>query len=414
MDKRRDAREMMATGAYTSEAWLQRGQQPRQLLPIEAYKSEEWFRREQTELFGRSWLFAGMTEDWKAPGDYRCVQTGPSSLIVLRDKQNELRAFHNSCRHRGTRLLEGQGNLRGAITCFYHNWTYDFSGRLTSVTLERDQFPGIDKSCYGLHQAKVATWKNLVFVNPDPAAQSLTDWLADIPEKLGPFEPGQLQPHDPETLVEVSDVVYRVRANWKIVCENFIDGYHLPLLHPVSLGDGDFMGQKWEPAGRHQAFYRPLKAGITHDKQALPLVAGIPANFGAAYQWLFPNIALYSIATFWSSFHVIPVGPALSLVHSRIRAMPEALERVTASEDAPQELPSHIVSAKGPYAETRIKAPKLHPLKSNNVMLEDIYACEAVQAGMESSACVVGPLSKWEAPLTFFQQQILDYVPLRA
>ncbi len=414
MDTRRDAREMMATSAYTSEAWLHRGQQPRQILPLEAYKSEEWFRREQAELFGRSWLFAGMTEDWKKPGDYRCVQTGPSSLIVLRDKQNGLRAFHNVCRHRGTRLLEGEGNVGKAITCFYHSWTYDLSGRLNSVTLEREMFPGIDKSCLGLHAAQVATWKNLVFVNPDPKAASLEDWLADVPEKLGPFEPGQLQPHDPEALVEVSDVLYRVRANWKIVSENFIDGYHLPLLHPVSLGDGDFRGQKWEPAGRHQAFYRPLKAGIMHDKQALPPVAGIPANFGASYQWLFPNIALYATATFWSTFHVIPVGPALSLVHSRIRAMPAALERVGASDEAPSELPGHIISAKGPYAETRIKAPKVHPLKSNNVMLEDIYACEAVQRGMESSACVVGPLSKWEAPLTFFQQQILDYVPLRA
>ena len=111
---------------------------------------------------------------------------------------------------------------------------------------------------------------------------------------------------------------------------------------------------------------------------------------------------------------VVGAAPALSLVHNRIRAMPEALEQAKGSGDAPHELPGHVISAKGPYAETRLKAPNVHPLKSNNVMLEDIYACEAVQRGMESPACVVGPLSKWEAPLTFFQQQILDYVPLRA
>jgi Rieske 2Fe-2S family protein len=415
MDTRQDLHEMVLSKAYTSEEWHRTEQKPRQLLPVEAYTSEEWYRREQRELFGSTWLFAGMLEDLKAPGDYISLQNGGPPIFVLRDKERKLRAFHNVCRHRGARLVEGAGNLGRAITCFYHNWTYELSGQLKRVTLERELFPGLDKSCLGLRPAKVATWKNLVFVHPDPDASALEDWLADVPQKLGPFEPGQRRVHDPERLVEISNVVYRVRANWKIVTENFIDGYHLPLLHPISLGDGDFMRQKWQPAGRHQAFYRPLKPGITHDNQPLPVIEGVPANFGAAYQWLFPNISLYQNATSWSTFHVIPLGPALSLVHSRTRGM--ASDKGEANGPVPvippEDLPDHIVSAKGRFATNRIGKTDIHPLKSNNVMLEDIYACEAMQIGMSSPAFSVGPFSTWEAPLTFFQRQVLENVPLR-
>src|SRR5215469_2034474 len=416
MDSRENLHPMVISGAYTSEEWCRPEQTPRQLLPVEAYTSENWFRREQRELFGSTWLFAGMVEDVQSPGDYMALQNGGPPIFVLRDKEGQLRAFHNVCRHRGARLVQGTGNLGRAIICFYHNWTYELSGELKSATLERELFPELDKTCHGLHPATVATWKNLVFVHPDPdAAPPFADWLADVPQKLGPFEPGQNRVHDPERLVEVSNVVYRVRANWKIVAENFIDGYHLPLLHPISLGDGDFLRQKWQPAGRHQAFYRPLKPGITHDKQPLPVVDGVPATFGAAYQWLYPNLALYETATIWSTFHVIPLAPDLSLVHSRTRAMPSKDHKPGAPMPvmAASDLPEHIVSAKGYFAVERIGKTDTHPLKSNNVMLEDIYACEAIQSAMASPRFSVGPLSKWEAPLTFFQRQILEDVPLQ-
>ncbi|HLI13927.1 MAG TPA: aromatic ring-hydroxylating dioxygenase subunit alpha [Alphaproteobacteria bacterium] len=382
-----------------------------QLLPLEAYTSDEWFRAEQAKLFGKAWVFAGMAEDLRAPGDYQCVDSGASSLILLRDRQGELRAFHNVCRHRGARLLEGRGNVGSAITCFYHNWTYELSGALTGVTLGRDQFPGIDKSCYGLRRAQVGRWKNLVFVNPDPAAESFDDWLAGVPEARTLNEPGQLALHDPERLVEVSSVRYRVHANWKIVVENFIDGYHLPLLHKVSLGDGDFMRQKWAPRGRHVTFYRPLKPGISYNDQPLPVIEGIPPTYGLAYYWLFPSVAITETATFWTTFHVIPLSARDSIVHSRLRAMPEALARKGSRQVAVnQALPRHVISAEGPYAEMRLDLSETHPLQSNNVMAEDIYACEAVQRGMDSGSCEIGPLSKWESTLTFFQKHVLDYM----
>jgi Rieske 2Fe-2S family protein len=143
-----------------------------------------------------------------------------------------------------------------------------------------------------------------------------------------------------------------------------------------------------------------------------PTIDGVPDAYGASYQWLFPNLGLFQTATSWSTFHVIPVGPALSLVHSRVRAMPVADMPDEQTVD-PADLPDHIVSAKGrslSASERRSAGPAPHPLKSKDVMLEDIYACEAVQRGMGSPRFTVGTLSKWEAPLAFFQRQVLDYV----
>ena len=417
--------EMMVSASYSSGEW-DRPDRLRQLLPVEAYTSRDWFDREQRELFGRTWAFAGMVEDVEAPGDYKCVDVGSAALVLLRDRQNSLRAFHNMCRHRGSRLLDGSGNIKGdSLVCFYHKWTYSLAKdlQLIGVPLQREVFPDLDKASLRLLPAKVATWKNLVFLHPDPAAEPLENWLADIPHKLGPFEAGQTQLHDPEQLVETSDVVYRVRSNWKILVENFIDGYHLPLLHAGPLNTGDFSAQRWRPAGHHQAFYRPLKASVGQEgayvghygDRPWPTIRGVPERYGASYQWLFPNLALFQTATSWSSFHVIPIAPDESLVHSRARAA--AIDRMPPEQNLdPEDLPEYIVSAKGRClspSERRSNSSQVHPLESNDVMREDIFACESIQRSMQSSRFKVGPLSRWEAPMVHFQKQVLEFVPLR-
>lgn len=418
--------EMMASNSYASGDW-DRPDKLRQLLPADAYTSREWFEREQRELFAKTWAFAGMAEDVKAPGDYKCVDVGTVALVLMRDRQNGLRAFHNICRHRGSRLLNGSGSIKGdSLVCFYHKWAYSLAKdlQLVGVPLQPELFPDLDKASIRLLPAKVATWKNLVFLHPDPEAESLEEWLAGIPGKLGPFEAGQTAIHDPEQLVEASDVVYRVRSNWKILVENFVDGYHLPLLHAGPLNRGDFPGQRWRPAGRHQAFYRPLKAEATEEDAYVgqygdrpwPVIKGVPARYGASYQWLFPNLALFQTATSWSTFHVIPVGPDESLVQSRVRAV--AIDRMPPEQVLePTELPDFIVSAKGRSlgpSERRSNASRLHPLESGDVMREDIFACESIQQSMRSARFAVGPLSRWEAPLAFFQQQVLEFVPLKS
>lgn len=376
---------------------------PCQVMPVEGYTCDQWYAREQDELFGKVWTFAGFTEDLAGPGDYLCLDAGNNPIVVLRDGKNVLRAFHNVCRHRGAQLLRGSGNTGRGIRCFYHNWAYDLAGGLKSVPQETDQFPGLDKKCLGLHPAKVETWKNLIFVHPDPDAEALEDWFAGLDGTLGA--------HEPENLVEVFRGRYRFRANWKIVVENFIDGYHFFYLHPVTLADGDFFKQKWEPRGRHWTFYRPLKPGIHHDKEILPVIEGVASNHGASSAIVFPNIFLFETATSWLTFHILPVAADESVVEMRVRAMPEAVGRLEALPPAEGERPDYVISAEGLLRWDLVPDANVDPMQSDDVMMEDIYACEAVQKGMNSPVFEVGPMSKYESALSFFQQQVLDYVP---
>lgn len=378
----------------------------RQLLPAEAYTSEAWFRREQAELFAKVWQFAGLVEDLKAPGDYRAIDLAGAPYLLLRDENNQLRAFHNICRHRGARLLDGSGNVGNAIVCFYHRWAYGLDGALQGMPQAATEFPTLDKSCFGLIPVKLATWRNLIFINADPNAAPLEQWLAGGPD--------QIVPHQPENLVEVADLMFRVRANWKIVVENFIDSYHLFYLHSVSLGDGDFFGLKQWPAGRHWLERRGLKQGKTHAKMMLPVIDGVPPTYGFHGCWVFPNLGLTALATHWLTFHVMPQSAELSFVQLRIRAAREALEAIGDHAPPPPEaLPDYVVHAKGPYTAIRLDPRRdVAPLESNNVTREDIYACEAIQRGMHSPRWSVGALSSWEEALTFFQQQVTDYVAL--
>ena len=372
-----------------------------QLLPVEAYTSADWYAREQQELFSRVWTFACMTEDLPAPGDFVCTQAGMHPLIVMRQSDGSLRAFHNVCRHRGARLLEGCGHADSHIQCFYHRWTYDLDGALTGVPGRNQHFADIDQEKLALHPASVVAWRNLVFVHPEPDAEPWEDWLAGLAEKLGP--------HDPEELVEIARVRYRTRANWKIVIENFIDGYHFSHLHSETLKDGDFGRQQWEPVGRHWTFYRPVHEGIDYSEGALPLIAGCPPDFGADADVLFPNLALYATATLWLTFHVIPVAADESLIEIRSRAMPEALGHGERRAEKPEH--RWIDDVSGPLSAWFVPPPGAHPLESGDVMFEDLYACEAVQQGMNSPRFEVGPMARdLENALTFFQRNILDFV----
>ena len=109
---------------------------PKQLLPREAYISEAWLALEREHLFNKAWTFAGAVNALAHPGDYLTLTVGTSPLIVLRTGQGELRAYHNLCRHRGTELLEGCGQLKSTIVCPYHRWTFDLEGRLRGVLIE--------------------------------------------------------------------------------------------------------------------------------------------------------------------------------------------------------------------------------------------------------------------------------------
>ena len=107
------------------------------ILPVEAYTSQEWYDKEQELIFGNTWQFAGLVEDIQDAGDYITVQCGHQNIVIVKGSDQRLRAFHNLCRHRGTQLLRAVGKKQKAMTCPYHDWTYDLTGQLISVPEKR-------------------------------------------------------------------------------------------------------------------------------------------------------------------------------------------------------------------------------------------------------------------------------------
>ena len=193
-------------------------------LPFAWYSDEEQLRRERTRIFARAWQYAGRAAEVAEPGSFLATDAGGVPILVTRDANGELRAFLNVCRHRGAVLTEGCGT-RAAIQCHYHAWTYGLDGSLRAAPRsEREE--GFDPAEWSLVPASAGIWGPFLFVNPDPDADALEEWLGDLPEILG-------RDVDLDGLVFHSRVEFAAHANWKIVVENFLECYHCPTAHPA-------------------------------------------------------------------------------------------------------------------------------------------------------------------------------------
>jgi len=212
-------------------------------LPIDVYLSPEQHRREVELLWRRVWQIAGRVEDVARPGDSFVYDVADDSLIVLRTKSGELRAYHNACLHRGTRLRDAAGPLE-RIRCPFHGFTWSLEGALCEVPCRWD-FPQIEDERFRLPEARVATWGGFVFVNFDPDCGPLEDYLEDLPRH---FERWPLDRRQIAARVE-----RRVACNWKVAVEAFIETYHIVGVHPANLpffGDANSQYDVW-PGRRH-------------------------------------------------------------------------------------------------------------------------------------------------------------------
>jgi len=192
-------------------------------LPFAWYSDEAMLRRERARIFARSWQYAGRTEQVAEPGAFLATEAGGIPILVVRDKQGELRAFVNVCRHRGAVLTDGCGR-RETIQCHYHAWTYDLDGSLRAAP-RSEREPGFEKEEWSLLPASAGVWGPFLFVNPDPEAPPLGEHLGELPEILA-------RDIDIDGLVFHSRVEFGANANWKVVVENFLECYHCPTAHP--------------------------------------------------------------------------------------------------------------------------------------------------------------------------------------
>ncbi|MCB0219862.1 MAG: aromatic ring-hydroxylating dioxygenase subunit alpha, partial [Chrysiogenetes bacterium] len=200
-----------------------------QLLPKECYFDPEWFEREHRELFSRSWTFACVVQDIPNPGDYRAVQVNRYPMVVIRGKDGEVKAYHNTCRHRGTKLFEDdqKGNCRHGIVCPYHAWTYNLDGTLRGAPA-MSLNESFCKDDYRLPGVRCEEWQGWVFISLDPGAPPVAEGLAEVEALIGDYGMGDY--------VETFFETHVWDTNWKVLAENFMESYHLPVCHAGTIG----------------------------------------------------------------------------------------------------------------------------------------------------------------------------------
>jgi Rieske 2Fe-2S family protein len=208
-------------------------------LPAQYYTDPALFQREMRAVHYDMWLHAGRTEQVPETGSYFLVQFAGVNVVVLRNENAEITAFHNTCRHRGTLLCkEHEGRLPGKIRCAYHAWTYALDGRLISAP-NMEKVQGFDRADYPLNTVTTAVWDGHIFINLSKQPQPFHEYLAGLDRKFTPW--------GMEKLVRVERKVYHLQANWKLVIQNYSECLHCPIAHPLLNKHSHYMSGDNDP-----------------------------------------------------------------------------------------------------------------------------------------------------------------------
>ncbi len=366
----------------------------RTLVP-DAYRSQEFFKIEQDKVFSKSWVCVGYTDQVREQGCAFTTQVAGQPIFVIRDKKNTIRAFYNVCRHRGSQLIEKAGQYN-TLRCPYHSWVYDTCGDLLVTPL----FKGHDleereaefytehsqklfcKDDYGLLAVRVWIWGCFIFVNLDGQACSLMDWLGDLPQRLAryPLEEMRLSKRVP----------YSVKANWKLIAENFIEYYHLPTIHPELVKVSKVnLHYRYQGAGMYMGFCTsPLTKDSTSPLDRLAPMPGLNATEGESAMWIhiFPNISLFLLPNHLFTLLLNPQAPDGTLEYADLLVHPE--------------------SSQIPDCQSQIDGIFQYWDRVNR---QDFEAVQRVQLGIATQAYPGGRMcERFEEPIHRFQNMLID------
>jgi Rieske 2Fe-2S family protein len=355
-------------------------------LSGEYFTSEEIFRAERERIFHRSWLLAGHVSQLASPGSFFLFELDRESVMVVRDGDGTVRAFHNLCRHRGSRLcLSAHGELGPVIQCPYHAWTYGLDGGLRNAP-NMNEVSGFDTEDFPLKPVALADWQGLLFLNlaPDPVP-----FAEALPGLAGKFEAWRL----PE-LQSVHRSVYEVEANWKLFFHNYSECYHCPKVHPHlnkltpyrntenDLSEGPILGgPMW--------MSNPEGSMTSHGGRcAVPFAGLSEEERGRVYYYtVFPSAFL--------SFH-----PDYVLVH---RAQSLAIDRTR-------------IVCDWYFHPDAIASPGFDPQPAIDFWdltnRQDWELCANAHKGVSSDAWEPGPYSELESQLAAFDRQYLRALSL--
>jgi choline monooxygenase len=388
--------------AFTDEATYRETRLPVELaatLIPDAYTSAEFFGVERERIFASSWVAIGTADQVEHAGQLILAEVAGRPIFVTRNRDGQLRGFHNVCRHRATKLLEGVcsvGRTR-KIRCPYHSWTYDLDGNCLGTPLfEGSDVPpdqqgvfdmstvkGFDKADYGLLPVRAEAWGFLVFVNLDPQAAPLAGQFGDLPDRLAGHRLEQWRAQRRRR--------YEVTANYKLIGENFMEYYHLPWVHPELIRVSRLADHyRWQGHGMYTGMCTtPISSNSAAGGwEGLPPVPGLSeADATAArFVWLFPNTAITVLPNHAFVLFARPQGPGRTAEETVILTHPDSVRDADASEGLDQ-------------------LERFWDL----VNRQDLEIVERVQQGITNPAYTGGRMCyRFEEPLHRFQNMIID------
>lgn len=330
-------------------------------IPSAWYTDPGFAELDRRAVFGRTWQYVGDLGGLAAPGDVVVTDVADEPIIAVRDRAGALHAFFNVCRHRGGPLALKDERC-DMLICKYHGWTYRLDGMLRGVP-HFNRVELFDKEDYGLTRVPLAVWEGLVFVHLGPSPEPIEASLSGVRERVAPTRLGALR--------FAHEVVYEVRCNWKVYVDNFLEGYHVPYVHPELYALYDYEQYVTEVHDRYSLQVGPL----TTERNVYTAGGG-----EGLYYLVFPNLML----------NVVPGRLQLNVV------IPTAADRCKVLFRYYYDDPD------GPGARARIEADVEF---SDRVQKEDAEICERVQHGLRSRAYDRGRFSvRFEEGVYHFQR----------
>jgi choline monooxygenase len=333
-------------------------------LPSEFYTDPAVLAAEKDKIFSRTWQVLGHGHQVAKPGDFFTTELTGEPLVFVRGGDGRLRGFYNVCRHRAGPPAEGCGS-RKLFRCGYHGWTYGLDGALISAT-EIEGVEGFRPEDFALVPVRTEEWFNLVFVNLDQDARPLRESLGELPEQAEKFPFAEMKLFERRT--------YEMKCNWKTYVDNYLEGYHLPSVHPGLNRELDFNAYVVEPhaqdgEGRGQSGYvrqfspiRGTQAGDTTPRRYQDAGEDLTTD----YFWIFPNWML----------NCYPDNVSLNIV------LPIDAERSLA-----------IFEWYLPEKDHASPAAKASVEFSHQIQIEDVGICEVVQKNLRSRSYTRGRYS---------------------
>ena len=373
---------------FLSAQEIYRDPASRKGLPAWTYNSDELTQLEMEQLFLRSWRFVGHVSDIPNSGDYQCFEMADERAVVVRDQDGQVRAFHNVCRHRASRVVgEDKGHCGKAFICPFHGWSYHLDGTLKNIP-KADSFPPIDKQQFGLKSLDCEVWHGMIFIRFGGDGAAIAELFAEAAEEIGLYRIEDMQPLD-------EAYQYQFNLDWKAVLDIDNEGYHVPVGHPelFDLVGATYTDQPLE-GGLSRAYgvinQRKHRLERNRDYVAtLPAESYLPESHQQLwiYWGLFPGFVLTLFPDQIEIYQIYPTGNQQSVMAGVTYALPDDRAEMQ-------------------------KARELNRDINMDVGDEDIQLIEWAAAGMRSSAFDGVILSDLELGVGSFQNQLRELLPV--